>query len=144
MKRDITIAIIVGFIIGIIVALILTNLPKIVKDGIKISSSLPTASPTITQIENTASPFELTLDSPKDESISISKNIELSGHTKPHNIVIMESEIDQITVESNDTGAFSAKLDLREGVNSIFLTSYDETGNSDTKNINIFYTSEKL
>lgn len=144
MKRDITLAIIVGFIFGVIVALILTNLPKIVKEGIKLQSSKPIATPTIIQVKNTTSSIELTVDSPKDESISDTKIIEVSGSTKPSTTVFIESEIDQMTVESNDSGGFAGKVILSEGVNTIFLTVYDEAGNSITKNLNIFYTTEKL
>lgn len=144
MKRDITLAIIVGFIIGVIVALILTNLPKIVKEGIKLQSSKPIATPTIIQVENTTSSFELTLNSPVNESISDTKIIAVSGTTKASMTVFIESEIDQMTVESNDSGAFAAKINLSEGVNTIFLTVYDDAGNSNTKNLNIFYTTEKL
>ncbi len=144
MKRDITLAIIVGFIIGVIVALILTNLPKIVKEGIKLQNSKPIATPTIIQVQNTTSSLDLTLDTPVNESISDTKIIEVSGSTKSHTTVFIESEIDQITVESNDTGAFTGKINLNEGVNAIFLTVYDEAGNSNTKNLNIFYTTEKL
>ena len=144
MKRDIILAIIVGFIIGVIVALILTNLPKIVKEGIKLQSSKPIATPTVIQVKNTTSSLELTLDLPKDESISDTKSIEVSGQTKASMTVFIESEIDQMTVESNDAGGFAAKINLSEGVNTIFLTVYDEAGNSNTKNLNIFYTTEKL
>lgn len=133
-----------GFIIGIIVALILTNLPKIVKEGIKLQSSNPIATPTIIQVQNATSSLELTLDSPKDESISDTKSIEVSGRTKASMTVFIESEIDQMTVESNDSGGFAGKINLSEGVNTIFLTVYDELGNSNTKNLNIFYTTEKL
>lgn len=144
MKRDITLAIIVGFIFGVIFALIITNLPKIVREGIKLQSYKPIATPTIIQVKNTTSAFELTLDLPKDESISDTKIIEVSGSTNPHMTVFIESEIDQMAVESNDAGVFAGKIILSEGVNTIFLTAYDEAGNSITKNLNIFYTTEKL
>lgn len=137
-------AIIVGFIIGVIVALILTNLPKIVTEGINLQGAKPIATPTITQVQNTTSSLELTLDSPVNESISDTKIIEVSGRTNPHLTVFIESEIDQMTLDSNDSGGFAGKINLSEGVNTIFLTVYDEVGNSNTKNLNIFYTTEKL
>lgn len=144
MKRDITMAIIVGFIIGAIVAVVLTNLPKIISGGIKLQSSKPSATPTIIQEKDLTSSLELTVNSPKDESISDSKNIDITGSAKPQTPVFIESEIDQITVETNDSGEFSGKINLTEGINSIFLTVYDEAGNSNIKNLTIFYTTEKL
>ncbi len=56
-------AIIVGFVIGAIVALTITNLPKIVSEGIKLQNGNPVATPTATQIKDTDSAFPLTIDS---------------------------------------------------------------------------------
>ncbi len=144
MKRDIAMAIIVGFVIGAIVAVIVTNLPKIISGGINFQSSKPTVTPTAIEDKNVTSSLDLTLNSPKDDSISDTKSIEVSGSTKPHTPVLIESEIDQIMVESGDSGIFTSKINLSEGVNTIYFTIYDEAGNSNTKNLNIFYTTEKL
>lgn len=144
MKRDIAIAIIAGFIIGAIVAIVVTNLPKIISGGIKFQSSKPAPTPTVIQDKNPNSTLELILNTPKDESISDTKSLEISGSTNPNVSVFIESDNDHTAVNSNDSGSFTGKINLSEGVNAIVITVYDEAGNSNTKNLNIFYTAEKL
>lgn len=144
MKKDIAVAILAGFVIGVIVALTAANLPQIIKGGIKVPTSNPPAAITPPQVETALQNLDFTLDEPKDESVSDTKIIDISGRAKTGQTVFIESQNDHKAVEVDASGNFTGKLNLTEGLNTIFITLYDETGNSNLKTINVYYTSEKL
>ena len=72
------------------------------------------------------------------------KTIDISGHVKADQTVVLETENDQKVIQTDASGNFSGKLNLVEGVNTIYVTSYDKEGNASTKTINVYYTSENL
>lgn len=144
MRKDVGVAIFIGFLIGIIAALTVTNLPKILRDGIRIPSGKLSASPTPPIVKTAALSLDITVDQPKDESIADAKSINISGNTKPGQTVLIETSSSQDTADADSGGKFTQKLDLTEGVNTIYLSAYDESGNAITKTVNVYYTSEKL
>lgn len=143
MKKEILVAIIIGFFIGVITALTVTNLPKLIS-GIKFQTVTQSPTPTISQIQESVINPDINIESPKDESVSDTKSVNISGSTDKNNTVLIESADDQVAEIASDSGRFSTKMNLREGVNTIYLTVYDQSGNSNTKTLNIYYTSEKL
>lgn len=143
MKKEIIVAIIIGFFIGAAAAWSMTHLPKLL-NGIKIQTSTKPPSPAISQIQNTSISPDIKIDSPKDESVSDSKSIDVTGSIARGNTILIESLDNQITTQASDSGSFSSKVSLREGANTIYLTVYDQSGNSNTKSLNIYYTTEKL
>lgn len=142
MKKDVTVAICAGFVLGIIVALTATNLPNILK--IKIPTTGQTPSPTAPEVKTPLPNLDLTVDSPKEESISDSKTATVSGHAKGGQTVLIETADNYDTPDIEASGKFTSKLDLAEGVNTVYFTLYDDNGNSIAKTVNVYYTTEKL
>lgn len=142
MKKDVLIAVGVGFILGTVVALAATNLPQIIK-SIKVPTVKQAPSPT-PEITTAVQNPQFSVDAPTDESIAETKTIDVSGHAKSGQTILMETENDQKVIESDNSGSFATKLNLVEGVNTIYFTVYDEEGSATTKAINVYYTSEKL
>lgn len=142
MKKDVLVAVGVGFILGTVVALAATNLPQIIK-SVKVPDVKQTPSPT-PEITSAAQNPQFSIDSPKDESIIETKTIDVSGQTKGDQIILVETENDQKVIESETDGNFTTKLNLTEGVNTIYFTVYDKEGLATTKSINVYYTTEKL
>jgi hypothetical protein len=144
MKKDIIIAIIIGFFIGSIAALFAVNLPSIIKRSKTPPASLnKDINPVISSAQITAIPVTLDISEPADESLVTSKNIKINGKTQPNNIVSAISDADSDVIQS-ENGTFSLSLDLREGGNNIYLTSTNENGDEETKILTVFYTTEKL
>lgn len=145
MKRDVIIAIAVGFALGSIVALSLVYLPSLVKDRIT-STEKPlvtsTPTPTIAKIETSQPTLEI--DKPEDESVSDNKTLTVSGRTQRANFIIVESEADAKIAEVDTSGNFSATITLSEGANNLYISAYDSFGQRITKLIIVYYTSEKL
>lgn len=144
MTKDIGIAIFVGFVLGILVAIAAINLPKITTGGLKLTGSRISVSPSISQVKTIPQTLELSIDSPKNESVSDDKTVTITGRTKPSQTILVETDKNQDTTDADSQGAFKAKIDLSEGINTVYLTIYDESGNPNTKALNIYYTTEKL
>lgn len=142
MKKDVVVAILVGFLLGVVVALTASNLPKIIGENLKKSKALPIVSPT--PLATSTSILEFAVEEPKDESVSDSKTLSITGLTRPNQTVVLASETDHDVLTADSSGRFASKLDLIEGVNRIYITVYDAAGNSAAKTLNIYYTTEKL
>lgn len=143
MKKEIIIAVIIGILIGSIVAVMAVNLPKLTT-GIKIQQSPISPTPSISKISETISNLSLSFDPNIDNSISEEKTINVTGTTLPKQLVFLETAYDQKAINADDSGKFSAKIDLSEGTNMIYGSVFDEDGNSISKTLTVYYTSEKL
>lgn len=143
MKKDIIIAILVGFVIGGIFAVTLLSLPALLKSIQSRSSTqaAPSITPQVTKIESGET---LTIESPINNSISAEKTLEIKGASKPSDTLVIDTETDSKAIEIDSSGKFSAKIELVEGGNTIVITSYNNQGQSTSKTYTLFYTAEKL
>lgn len=145
MKKDIGIAITVGFILGAFAAIFFINLPSILSMVNRKSSTestlliSPTQSP-----QNAVQSVSIEINSPQNGSLSETKNIKISGKTQASNTVVIETDLDTEAVEASTDGSFLFGINLTEGISNIFLTAYNQFGESDTKSLSVFYTGEKL
>lgn len=144
MKKDVTVAVIVGFILGAVVAITFVNFPKLLKKGSDVAQNV--SSPSITPaITATISPTEnLIIDEPSDESIATKNTVNIVGKTKANNTLVAVSELDGVIKTASSDGSFSFPFKLTEGGNKIYIASYDKNGTSETKILTIFYTVEEL
>lgn len=142
MKRDIIIAVIIGFIAGSIIAITAVNLPNIIKNNsVKFNTGgkiTPIPTPKLPEIIN------LEITSPKDQFLSPNKTVEIQGKSKPGSTIFLESDTDNKVKEAGSDGSFTDKLDLIEGINIIRISALDENGEYLTKELTVFYTSEQL
>ncbi len=142
MKRDIIIAVIIGFIAGSIIAITAVNLPNLIQNTkVKFNSGgiiTPVPSPKLPEIIN------LEITSPKDQFLSPNKTVEIQGKSKPGSTILLSSDTDNKIKEASGDGIFADKLDLTEGINNIQITALDENGEYITKELTVYYTSEQL
>ncbi len=144
MNKDIAVAIGIGFLIGATVAVTAVNLPNIFKTGINIKTSQIIPSPTPVPVKANLTNLDFTIDLPKDGVISDENSVNISGLSQPNQTVILETASEQKTASADDTGKFSSKLNLSEGANTIYISVYDESGNSNSKTLTVYHTTEKL
>lgn len=86
-------------------------------------SATPTATPSTT--DNSL----LTLASPEDESIQATKDVRVTGTTKPNSIVIIFIQDQQEVTQADSSGNFSIQGTLETGANVIVVRAIDEDGN---------------
>ncbi len=141
MKRDVVTAIVIGFILGGLGALTATNLPNIFRTT---NPSKPISASPVPTPQIAVDKITLTIDQPQDQSISETKTTDLVGRTKAGALILMESDQEAKTIEATTDGTFRTKINLAEGANEIYISAYDDKGEVNTKQLTIFYTSEKL
>lgn len=142
-KKDILIALSVGVFVGAVAALVFINLPNILNKTIKPLNTLPSTNGLTTNNQITK-PDELTIESPADNLVSDSKNLNVEGKTTINNVVLIETDFDNKISIASGGGSFKFPVTLSEGVNKIYVTSYNNSGEGITKSLNVFYTSEKI
>lgn len=89
-------------------------------------------SETLAPVKETAAvqtpPLTLSIDSPSDGTVVTDKKITIKGTTLPNTAVIMFTESDQTSLDSDAQGNFEDSLMLDDGINSITITAYDDKG----------------
>lgn len=132
----------VGFIIGTLVAVGATSLPKFLSSGKK---NNPSIVPTITS-QYTPPPQNdtFTLDLPKDDSVSDTKIVTVSGRAKTGTTILIETESDAKVIEATASGSFDVPIKIVEGSNILYITNFDAGGEIRTQSRTVFYTPEDL
>jgi hypothetical protein len=145
MKRDVVVAVSLGFILGAFAALIAVRLPAIIRN-VKFSQNTKTRaqiSPA-PRISVTNLPNSIEISSPADGIIATAKTLTLKGKTIAESIVTVETDsISDAQVASGD-GSFLFPINLSEGTNTITVTSYNSDSPENTKTLTVFYTPENL
>lgn len=144
MRKDIIIAVGIGFVLGSAVAIFLINLPNIFKQESKLQLQNMVASPTPSESTKTAESTPLVVDQPSDNQIFSEKNITVSGKYPAGNTIIIETDDDVKLVKVSPNGEFSEKINIPEGASNIYLTAYNNDQELKTQILTVFYTPEKL
>jgi len=144
MKKDVVVAVVVGFILGAVVAVGFVNLPKLLQKGTQLAADVPSSkiSPTISP---TLTPSAgLIVTEPTNESIVAKNSVNIIGKTKANNTLVAVSDLDGVIKTASDDGSFSIPFKLSEGGNKIYIASYDKAGIAQTNILTLFYTAEEL
>ena len=86
--------------------------------------------------------FYLTVNEPKDESISDKKTIKISGKTDPSATVVILTVSDQQIVQPSKQGDFSTTISIDNGTNYIKIQAITKTGEIQTIQRVVSYTTE--
>ena len=144
MKKDIIIAIIIGFFIGVIFAIIVINIFSFINS--KSVSDSPLPSPTNLPkeaIDKNTGPL-LEIKTPKNGDFFTEAKIKVEGKTNPNNILVVETDKEAKITKISDQGDFSEEIEINEGGNNLYLSAYNKKGENTSKIISVFYTKEKL
>lgn len=87
----------------------------------------------------TPAPLTLTLTSPKDGELAVNSEIIVEGVTAPDTTVVIFTEDDETTVESDSTGKFSTTVTLSAGINTLVITAFSDNGEEKGLSIDIVY-----
>jgi len=144
MKKDVVVAVLVGFILGAGVAVAFVNLPKLMKKGAQLTQDVPKSkiTPTISTTITPSTTLEVT--EPTDESIASKSSVNIIGKTRANNTLVAVSDLDGVIKTASEDGSFSLPFKLTEGGNKIYIASYDKNGVAETKILTVFYTTEEL
>lgn len=151
MKKDLIIAISIGFLLGTVTAITVLNLPILIKTGKQTPQNSQALlvpkdgnAPSPMPGENGMGPVKLEITSPETESVAGSESMEIVGNTNPGNTVTITSDTDTEFGNADDKGKFSLKTSLAEGANHIRIAAYTIDGVRTEKQLVVYYTTEIL
>jgi len=146
MKKEVFLAIAIGFALGLVITFgiwtankSLKNLPK----AIQPSPTPETASASPTP-NSTSSTITLSLTTPADEALFTIAKTPVSGKTVANASVVIFSEDNQQIVTADAKGNFTADVALVGGYNTIRVIAYDAMGNSVEQTIIVTFTTAKI
>lgn len=146
MRKEILIAIIIGFVLGLVITFGVWTANKAIKEAPpkeettnRQAQEEATATPSPTAQEPT-----LTIISPEDNLLSDKEKIDISGKTTPGaTVVILFTEGEKI-IEADKQGGFSTEITLAGGSNEIKVSSFDKDGKEISKSITIVYSTAEI
>lgn len=148
MRKDFLVALLLGFGVGLTIAVSVLYAPKILsfrpslsflsdlnkKEEIKAPTPIPTQS-----VGNI-----LTIESPKDGTITKGTSVKLKGKTDPNAKVIITTNQEDTIIDSNGNGSFETEIDILEGSNILYISSYKNGELSGQKAVEVYQTEETI
>lgn len=144
MRKEVLIAIIIGFGLGLLITFGLYYAQNSIKEAGQIQSPLaetketnvPTSSPEIAPI--------LSLTSPIDDSISKENKISVSGTTSPLSWILILTEKGEKLIQADQKGNFETEANLISGENEIEVRSYSDKGEVTSKTSTVVYSTAEI
>ncbi len=149
MRREVILAIAIGFAIGLLIAAGLLLGRKTIREKIKILPKQQTiASPAPSEPSpspiSPIAPITLTILSPEDESIIGENKVTLKGQTEPEAIISVIYEEGEALGEADKDGNFDFEIPLIGGANKITITAYNPEGEEKSETITAVYTTAEI
>ncbi|PIS09069.1 hypothetical protein COT75_03325 [Candidatus Beckwithbacteria bacterium CG10_big_fil_rev_8_21_14_0_10_34_10] len=143
MKKELTIAISIGFVVGLIVTFGIYTANKAIKNRATDPTPLPTngaSAPT----PSPASTPNLEITEPENNLVVKKNKVTLSGKTDAKIAVAVLGEGFEDMVLSDEGGLFSVEVSLLSGANEIKVVALRKSGEKEEKVLNIVYTTAKI
>ncbi len=141
MKKEVILAIAIGFGIGLVATFGIYNAQKSLKEASKIQTPLASEETGAGQGNIHQS---LSLASPLDESLSKESKVIVSGTTTPSSWVIILAEKGEKMLQADSRGNFETEINLISGENEIEVQSISETGEKVNKVITVVYSTAEI
>ncbi|MDD5073755.1 MAG: hypothetical protein PHU92_01045 [Candidatus Shapirobacteria bacterium] len=152
MRKEITLAIVFGFILGLLIVGGIwwtnKNSSGIVSESEDVvqqeAASQENNSPQTTDRPDTDSAVFVDIDSPDEGAIIDQDEVKLTGRTSPEAIVVLIYPEGETIVAADDQGNFEATALLVGGANEIEIAAYDQQGNQANALLTVVYSTAKL
>lgn len=141
MRKEVLIAIIIGFGLGLVITFGIWTANKALKE------TAPTTVPTEEEAEVTPTPMpalELVIVSPENNTISEKEIIEVSGQTASRAIIAITYPEGEKLLEADEDGSFSTEISLIGGDNLIEISAFNEEGDQATKTLTVVYSTAEI
>jgi hypothetical protein len=140
MRKEVVWAIAAGIILGIVVAYGVYRINSAVSENKKVvaqksPNTLPTTTPEV-KLES-----KIVIDKPNSNDVITEKSVEVSGITKPATWVIINSQPGDYITQSDSSGAFKATVDLSSGINTLKVSSVNDSGEQNLATVTIVYSA---
>jgi hypothetical protein len=136
MKKEVLIAVIVGFSLGLIITFGIYRAQKSLSDR----AANKNATEESTQIDSTSN-ISLSITQPEDGSITDKDTITVGGIAKKNSLITVISPEDHQATQADELGNFSVEFSLEVGENQIHIKSVSDDNTKQEKTISVVYSS---
>jgi hypothetical protein len=143
MKKEVLLAIVIGFGIGLLITFGIYTARTALEDKPD-SSDSSQESPVNIQNPNATDSAKLAISSPLNNALLETDKIQLTGTSNPQATISIVTTLSNQVLTSNDQGDFTADLELEGGANQVVVTAFTPQGDSVTVNLNLVYTTAKI
>lgn len=146
MKKEVIIAIAIGFGLGLVITFGIWSANKALKQSAPQETQTAdqeTPTPTPTPITKPTA-LSLTILSPENNSVSENGSVLIKGSTSPAAVVVILFEKGEKILEADSEGQFSSNISLTTGSNEIKIKAYDKQGNEAEKILTIVYSTAEI
>jgi hypothetical protein len=143
MKKEVLIAIVIGFALGLLITFGIWTANK----ALKTQSEVPTEeTKTETTVEPTPTPagFTLSILSPEDEALIDTSKTELKGLSIANAVIVIVAEKEEKIIEADENGSFATEVSLVRGINEITVTAFNQEGEKTSQTLNVVYSTAEI
>jgi len=146
MKKEILIAIAIGFILGLVITFGIWTANKSLQQNNKTQKTeVGENQPIVTETSSTEDgQIPLTISSPEDNSLVDQEKIEIVGKTKAGATIVILYEKGEEVFQADEQGEFSQEITLVGGANEIKITVFDTEGNEANQSLNLVYSTAEI
>lgn len=142
MRKEIIIAIVVGFVLGLIITFGIYTANRAIKNKNQAKSNQPSPLGFATPLPSPLTNLEIT--EPENNSVVDKDKIIVSGKADPKTaIAILGEDFDDLVYSDNE-GLFSTEVPLVGGANEIKIISMGISNEKQEKVLTIVYTTSKI
>jgi hypothetical protein len=147
MKKEVFLAISMGFVLGLIITFGIWTANKSLKQSSPSTAISASPSPAIS-VSPTATPqpgnLSLVITAPENEALTASSTLTVTGKTSPNTTVALVYDLGDQIIQSDANGNFTTDITLEGGFNTISVTAFDTKGNQSTQSLTVTYTTVKI
>ena len=147
MKKEILIAILIGFILGLIITFGIWTANKSLKDNQDEQSPKKTGEVSVLTPEETEElkkQISLEITEPINNSISEEEEITIKGTTSPFAVVTVIYQESEKIIEADEQGSFETEISLVGGTNEIKISAFNQADNTMSKILNVIYSTAEF
>ncbi len=147
MKKEILIAILIGFILGLIITFGIWTANKSLKDNQDEQSPKKTGGVSVLTPEETEElkkQISLEITEPINNSISEEEEITIKGTTSPFAVVTVIYQESEKIIEADGQGSFETEISLVGGTNEIKISAFNQADNTMSKILNVIYSTAEF
>jgi len=148
MKKEVFLAVSVGFVLGLIITFGIWTANNSLKNHpqVNVTAGNLTPSPTLAPASGgQTNPIPLSLTSPEtDETLVNTDSLTVSGKTVPGAVVAITYETGENILAADKDGNFSLDIKLEGGYNRITAAAYDKDGNTAVVHTLVTYSTSKI
>lgn len=143
MKKEVLIAIIIGFALGLVITFGVWTANRAIKETAPQKEQPGVKEVEVEEITPTPE-ISLTITTPENNTISNQEKIEVKGKTTPLAIVVIIYQEGEKILEADKEGNFETEITLSGGANEIKVSAHDQKGNEASQILTIVYSTAEI